>query len=299
MTTSFRKLQAALSVLSLSLLGLISCDQAQVVETPLPSPLIYEISNADGDVEGWMLGTIHALPESVDWRTEPIEDAIADADFLMVEIADLENEQDLAHIFAELGQSPDLPNIEMRVPREQRASLNATIEREGFSSSQLTKVDTWAAALMLASGDPQSDPRYGVDRVVIREFEGRNVVEFEGARAQLSVFDQLAEEDQRVLLRSAIKSSGNEAQDPAQLRDAWIAGDVTTIEAATITGMMTDPELRDALLVQRNKDWMAKLEPVLAKAERPLIAVGAAHLVGDDGLTAMLKDRGYTVRRLR
>ncbi len=290
---------AALSMLSLPILGLAACDQAQVVETPSPSPLIYEISSANGGVEGWLLGTIHALPESVDWRTDPIENAIADADFLMVEIADLEDEKDLAHIFAELGQSPDLPSIEMRVPREQRASLKATIEREGFSSAQLKKVETWAVALMLVNGDPQSDPRYGVDRVVIREFEGRDVVEFEGVRAQLSVFDQLAEEDQRVLLRSAIKSSDNEVQDPAQLRDAWITGDVTTIKEATITGMMTDPELRDALLVQRNKDWMVKLEPVLAKAERPLIAVGAAHLVGDDGLTAMLEDRGYTVRRLR
>ncbi len=290
---------AALFALGLGALGLAACDTAPPVETPAPNPLIYEISNADGEVEGWMLGTIHALPQSVDWRTPPIESAISDADYLMVEIADLENTESLGHLFAELGTSPGLPKLEMRVPSEQRAALKATIDREGLSSAQLAKTETWAAALMLSKGDPESDPRYGVDRVVIREFGGREVLEFEGARTQLSIFDNLAEEDQRVLLRSAIKSTGPDGEDPAKLRDAWITGDIATIEEATITGMMTDPQLRDALLVQRNKDWIAKLAPLLEQRERPLIAVGAGHLVGNDGLPAMLEERGYKVRLLR
>lgn len=299
MTKLFQKMWAALLALGLAVLGLSACDGSQSVNTPAANPLIYEISNTNGEVEGWMLGTIHALPQSVDWRTPPIDSAISKADYLLVEIADLENTDNLTRLFAELGTSADLPSIELRVPSDQRAALKATIDREGLSSAKLKKTETWAAALMLASGDPESDPRYGVDRIVIRDFADRDVVELEGARAQLSVFDRLAEEEQRILLRSAVKSAGDDAEDPAELRDAWIAGDIATLEKATITGMMTDPELRDALLVQRNKDWIEKLEPLLAGPERPLIAVGAAHLVGDDGLAAMLEDQGYKIRLLQ
>ena len=40
-------------------------------------------------------------------------------------------------------------------------------------------------------------------------------------------------------------------------------------------------------------------EILLKQTPRPLVGVGAAHLVGPDGLAALLEQRGYTVRRLQ
>ena len=61
---------------------------------------------------------------------------------------------------------------------------------------------------------------------------------------------------------------------------------------------MADPELRDALLVRRNQTWMPALLTALAAPDKPLVAVGTAHLVGPDGLVAMLDQNGYTLTRL-
>ena len=52
--------------------------------------------------------------------------------------------------------------------------------------------------------------------------------------------------------------------------------------------------LNQQILGQRNRNWMPKLQQYLAQ-KPTLVAVGAAHLFGKDGLVALLRARGYTV----
>jgi uncharacterized protein YbaP (TraB family) len=77
-----------------------------------------------------------------------------------------------------------------------------------------------------------------------------------------------------------------------------LAGDAATIEASTREGFLADPALREALLTARNRRWVAALLPVLEQPARPLVAVGTAHLVGPEGLVALLEAEGFTIRRL-
>lgn len=52
---------------------------------------------------------------------------------------------------------------------------------------------------------------------------------------------------------------------------------------------------QDILLDKRNKDWVIKLKTIMKK-ENVFVAVGAGHLVGENGLIALLKKEGYTLR---
>jgi uncharacterized protein YbaP (TraB family) len=52
------------------------------------------------------------------------------------------------------------------------------------------------------------------------------------------------------------------------------------------------------MLVDRNRDWLPKLEALFARRGRAFVVVGAAHLIGPDGLLAMLRARGYTVEQM-
>ncbi|QUL38759.1 TraB/GumN family protein [Erythrobacter sp. JK5] len=277
---------------------LAACDDDPAPEGPPPSPLLLQITSEDGAVEGWMLGTIHALPDDVEWRTPAIERVIGDADLLAVEVANLEDREAISAIFAELSRSTGLPDIVQRLPPSQRADLADLISRAGFTREHLGTTETWAVALLLAQVDAQGKPENGVDRQLIRAFTDREVRELEGAARQLTIFDTLPENDQRDLLAGVVEESSDQRDNPGRLRDAWLAGDVAILEEATTTGIMADRELREALLVERNRDWAAQLAALLRARERPLIAVGAAHLVGPDSVAAMLEQRGYTVTRV-
>ncbi|MEP5173868.1 MAG: TraB/GumN family protein [Erythrobacter sp.] len=278
---------------------LASCgdDPAKEV-TEDASPLMYEIANADGELEGWLFGTIHALPDGTSWRTAAIQSAIEDADLLVVEVASLEDEQALAATFAELSASPDLPALTARVTPSLRPQLIDLVSRSQFSVSDFGSVETWAAAIMLSQVGTQGDSENGVDRAIIGDFDERQILELEGAEDQLRIFDALPESEQRDLLSGIVREVEQLDNDPARLRRAWLSGDEQVLIDATQSGIMADAELKNALLVDRNRDWTAQIETLLQSEPQPLVAVGAAHLVGPDGLPSMLADKGFVVRAI-
>ncbi len=264
-----------------------------------PDPPFYEIVSGDGVIEGWIIGTIHALPADTQWRTPAIRRAVNEADYLLVEVAGLRERDRIAEIFTLLATSPAQPDLRSRVAPQNRAALDRVLSKTGRASDSFGSTETWAAALILARLSASADPANGVDAALIADFSGRDVRELEGAMGQLRLFDSLPEEEQSDLLEGVVTEIEAMESDPDRLQTAWLAGDETALVEATRSGMMADREIRDALLVNRNRRWIKAIESVLNKPARPLIAVGAAHLVGPDGLVAMLDAHGYSVRRVR
>ena len=294
-----RKLTTTLA--AIATLAVAACDSAPeqdvlASDTP-PNPLTYAIANADGEVEGWMLGTIHALPQGTAWRTGAFDKIVRDSDTLIVEVADLGDDQ-IAQTFISLATTPDIGPLSLRVNRDLRAPLDEMVELSEISHASLEDTETWAAAIMLARVGAVGDPSNGVDRYVITQFDPEAVMGLETAAGQLGIFDSLPEQDQRELLEGTIEEWQASREDPGRLTRAWLGGDEATLLEATNTGIMVDTEIRDALLVQRNKDWLPMVLRQLAGSEKPLIAVGAAHLIGPDGLKTMLEAEGYTVTRI-
>ena len=262
-----------------------------------PGPLFYEIAREDGTVRGWLFGTIHALPAGTRWRTPVIDRATAEADSLVVEVATLGDAAAAARLFRDLGTTPGLPPLADRVPPEQRAALAALADRAGMNLARQQRTESWAAAMMLARVSAEGSPEHGVERALLRDFAGRPVRELEGAAGQLGIFDRLPEEAQRALLAAVVAASDPAQSAAARLREAWLEGDAAALEAATQEGMMADPRLRAALLTERNRAWLGPIEASLHSPGRPLIAVGAAHVVGPEGLVALLTERGWRVTR--
>jgi uncharacterized protein len=67
-----------------------------------------------------------------------------------------------------------------------------------------------------------------------------------------------------------------------------------------IDGGYTDAEIaqyEEELVYARNRDWIPKLEKLFARGD-VFIAVGADHLIGDQGVVSLLGKRGYTVTRV-
>ena len=58
-------------------------------------------------------------------------------------------------------------------------------------------------------------------------------------------------------------------------------------------------DLHEALLASRNALWAEIIIIAIVENRRPLVAVGAAHMLGEDGLVATLEDRGLAVTRIQ
>lgn len=280
-------------ILALALLAALAACGKPTPQPP-PSPAIWQVTAPNG-AQGWLFGTIHALPDGVNWRTPAITGALAQSGVLVVEIANLDDSAAASREFAARSTSAGLPPVLDRVPPADRANLADALDDAGIDPATLSRTESWAAALMLANATAQTaETANGVDRALLGS--GRPVVGLESFARQFAIFDQLAAADQAVLLAEAAKG---EDGDDLDLARAWIAGDLARLEQEDKTGILADPELRQALLVGRNRDWAARIMPLVDQGKRPFVAVGAGHMLGDDGLPALLAARGYAVRRVR
>jgi uncharacterized protein YbaP (TraB family) len=84
-----------------------------------------------------------------------------------------------------------------------------------------------------------------------------------------------------------------------ELITAWSSGDLDGIARLMTPKSDHEAAAIEALLLQRNRNWLAPLEQLLAQNRQNLVIVGAAHLVGDGSVLDLLAEAGYTVTRIQ
>jgi len=112
---------------------------------------------------------------------------------------------------------------------------------------------------------------------------------------QIAQFDGLSMPLQDKMLSDTLKEMGTTQEAVGEMARAWNTGDAAAIERIVLRDLKSDPQMYQRLLVDRNRAWLPKLEALFARPKPAFVVVGAAHLVGSDGLIAMLKAKGYTV----
>lgn len=116
---------------------------------------------------------------------------------------------------------------------------------------------------------------------------------------QAGILDSIPYKTQAELLVQSIKSEeGGEAEnassDMNKLFNAYKSQDLKVLENLMVKSEAGLSEYMDLLLFKRNHNWIKKMKEILP-AKSILIAVGAGHLPGDEGVLNLLKKEGYKV----
>ena len=283
-----KRLLAAVALLALAACG------GHGAKWPDPSPALWEV-NGPGGQHAWLFGTVHSLPAGMKWRTGKIDDALAQASVLVVEIADLADAQAARSAFYRLSTTPGQPPLTERVPEASRPAVAALLKEAGLGDGDFPATETWGAAMILAARVDPGDPANGVDRALIAG--AKRVVGLETFEQQYGVFDRLAPADQADLLAATARDAGADTADKQAVE--WLTGDTAALERDSATGVLADPELRQALQIGRNLGWDTRIEQMLADGEAPFVAVGEGHMFGEENLPELLRERGYTVKRVQ
>lgn len=130
--------------------------------------------------------------------------------------------------------------------------------------------------------------------VAIGKSKQKTIHGLETLAFQASLFDQLSEESEAKKLLEAVDSFSTYKQKMMQLISIYKNQQLDQMEKA----MREEDgfaDSKDILLSSRNKNWVAQLKSIWNK-EAVLVAVGAGHLVGDEGLISLFKKEGYQVR---
>jgi len=99
-------------------------------------------------------------------------------------------------------------------------------------------------------------------------------------------------------LTSALEEGIDMQENLKRLREAWSSGDADKLDAVTRESTKTPEKITRALLQDRNPHMADAAEKFLKGKEQAFVIVGAAHMVGKDGVVAELKKRGYKVEQV-
>ena len=275
-------------------------------ETPSaePRPAVWLL--ADADTKIYLFGTIHILPPGLEWRSPALDRVVAEADELVLEVAEDPDAIDEAAM-APMLQLGKQVSILSRVALVRRKPLRALVESLGFPVETFDGMQTWAAAMTI--GVTAMSHGYGVDLAAGEELTGvedalradflaagRPIGGVETGPQQLGFLSALPMRTQREMLESMVAASDAGEGDPMEpTEESWLRGDVDAI--AVEMGEMP-PELYEALLTRRNANWTEWLVRRLDRPGTVLFAVGAGHLAGAQSVQSMLAARGHEVRRI-
>jgi uncharacterized protein YbaP (TraB family) len=266
------------------------------------APAVWAVRDADTLL--YITGTVHLLPDNLDWRNGPIVAAMADADALITELSpdELARVGKTARPFL-YGTSSEA--IAARFPAELRDDY-AEIAGSLPAVPDMARLDDWAVALLLAqivAARAGLEADNGMDSALIDAFAdaGKPRSGLERAADQFGQFDAIPPAEQRRALTEMMR---NIAEGMADDRlnatiDAWARGDMDALAAIIARDARTSPETYRLLLDVRNERWADQLAARMAKPGKLLVAVGAGHLAGPDSLIAKLAARGLKAERLR
>jgi hypothetical protein len=96
----------------------------------------------------------------------------------------------------------------------------------------------------------------------------------------------------------ALKDLNQTRQKYADIVTAWQTGDSAALEKLMNDAVREAPAIFKRLVTDRNKSWLPKIEELLRGDKNAIVIVGAAHLVGDQGVVELLKKQGLKVTQL-
>jgi len=257
-----------------------------------------------GDNELFIAGTVHILPPSQFPLPSEFSQAYQQADSIVLEAqlpdptdqkAQMEMIQKLAYpAGAKLSQM-----ISKSTYQELASYLNGLgvnlDELNGFKPGFIVSVMTaMAANKAQLAGE-------GVDAYFSKQAkkDHKKIAYLETAQFQLNMLANMGQGTEDKFIKDTLKEMEQFKPLLEQLLVAWRSGDMIAIDKLIIQeNKSKSPQMYQTVFVERNTNWIPKIEAMFKDKEKELVLVGAGHLAGEDSVLALLKAKGYTVSRL-
>lgn len=268
----------------------------------LARSLLWKIEDKTLGEPSYLLGTIHLIPDEMYFWTEEMEYAFQQSDQIAMEL-DMEDTNPTA-LMGLMGSLllPDGKSIGDFVSAEQYEEIRAYFEKTGLPFMLLEKIKPYFLYLFISLDidnlDQESIKSYEMEITEKARSEGKPAVGLESIEFQISLFDSIPYDYQADMLVQAIEQKQNpagEMNESEALFQAYVDQDISLLyKESSEEGDEIMQKFSHLLIDKRNRSWI----PVIAELVRQkptLIAVGAGHLGGPNGVIRLLQNEGFTI----
>lgn len=252
--------------------------------------LLWKVEGNGLEAPSYLFGTIHMLCEGDFEMKGKVVKALKDADGLVMEL-DYSNAEEMAIMQqSAIGKQ----KISEQLNEEQLKQLDALLlAKVGMSATALDQYSLMTVnAILLVNGlGCQNMKMFESELAAIAMEESKNIGGLEKVSDQMEKFDKAYPTD---FMFSQLMLIDDYMESFDQMVIAYKEENISELLAGLTAEKFMDENAIKYILNDRNNDWAEKI-PSLIETESKFIAVGAAHLAGEQGLIQLLKKKGYTV----
>jgi len=262
---------------------------------------LWEVRN--GEKRAYLVGSIHMLKEANYPLESSFEQAFSRTNVVVFE-TDLDKLNDpgmqqmiLQKAFAENGTTLSGAIGKKAYNKAEKKALEAGFSLATMESFQPWFVCTTIALMKMVQMGYRAD--YGVDQYFFNKAKGANkeILGLETPMEQIEFLSGMSQKQQKELFVQTIEDLDVFEKNLDELVTYWEQGDVAKLETILLESFQSHQDVYDRVVKQRNLNWLPKIDTLLNGNQSAMIVVGAAHLVGKDGLVEMLKSKGYEVEQ--
>ena len=264
---------------------------------PLAAVPLWSLQSADGTSTVLLLGSVHVLRDEDQPLPEAVHAAYLRADRVVMELDPRELEPAAAtQALQQVGTVTPGRSIGELLSAEEWRRAEALAGAAGLELGLVAAAEPWFATLVLQTAALERAgyaPARGVDLQVAgwAARDGKPVTGLETLEAQLRLFKELDAETQREVLLRTLEELPSVEAETAELVARWRAGDIAALERQLERDFDGIEHLYSRIVSGRNLAWLPGIAALLAQDGTSLVVVGALHLVGPDGVPALLARR--------
>ena len=263
-------------------------------QTPTEASLLWKIDGKYLPKPSYLYGTIHLICPSDFVLSDTLKGCLKQTEQLTLEI-----DMDDPGLMMAMAKSMGMPKgkqLKHLLDSTDYVRLNKYFKDSvGLSITPFERTKPFMLMSILLNRVLACQPQsYELSLMGLAKKQNVEVVGLETVEEQMAVFDSIPYADQAKMLVTLMDSLPQARREFGQMVEVYKRQDLEGLYALTMESEFDMEKHQEVLLTDRNKRWIPIIESQVA--ERPtFVAVGAAHLGGEQGVIALLRKAGYQV----
>lgn len=283
---------------SLFFLLIVFSAMPSIAQKPsLPKTLLWEITGNGLKKPSYVFGTMHLLCKDDAVMGDSLEFAINECKSVYFEL-DLDDMLQMFGMLKHLNMQNDL-SLDQLVGNEVYRNIESFIKKVKLPIpfSMVRKMKPMLVAGLLSESLFDCSQKNGMEELIMKfaKQKRKTIHGLETIAYQAGLFDSIPYHDQAKELIKMVDNVEAMKLNTYKMVSYYKDQDLENLRLLTTETEPGMEQYMDLLLYNRNRNWASKFDQ-LAQNESCLIAVGAGHLPGNDGLLELLKKKGYEVR---
>jgi hypothetical protein len=244
---------------------------------------------------------VHILPPGLDWEPPALRAALARANDLWFEIPlDPASSATASRLAVAQGLQAKGASLSAELSPKGRARLVRVAKSAGVSVQSVEQLRPWLAEITLSLAvyaQAHAAADQGVERQ-IDQLTPQSVPRraLETTEQQIGYLSEAPMPDQVASLEETLGELDDGPASYERVVTVWMAGDAKGLMREALQPMIkAAPGEYRSLVVERNRRWVDQIAQRLDGTGEAVMVVGVGHLVGPDGVPALLRAKGISV----